>query len=110
MANVAGATPHEPSEGEKSEARPRSLTPEQLRAARAMLGISRETLAGWAEVSLRTISDFEGGIREPRRSTLRSLQSSLEAHGVRFVFGPGDSVGVEVSVPRIRQAAPASQA
>lgn len=98
MANAAA--PPQSVEGTESTPRSRGLTPEQLRAARGMLGISRETLAEWSEVSLRTISDFEGGIREPRRSTLRCLQSALEARDVRFVFGPGDIVGVTMSVPR----------
>jgi len=109
MADLTDESTGESPAGPTDGVRPRSLTPEQLRAARAMLGIPREALAEWAEVSLRTISDFEGGIREPRRSTLRSLQSALEDRGVRFTFGPGDAVGVAMSVPRVVKETSASQ-
>jgi predicted transcriptional regulator len=62
-----------------------TITPEQTRAARALLGITQDDLAAQSEVSQRTIASFEIGERKPLPSNLAALQRALEAAGVRFI-------------------------
>lgn len=59
-----------------------------------MLGMSRNKLAKAATIAPRTVSDFERGARQPHPSTLRLLQTALEAAGIIFIeedptAGPG---------------------
>ncbi len=70
------------------------LTPAQLRAARALVGWSRETLAEKAGVSAQTVTGFELLGANSRISTLYKIRRALEAAGVRFIDedeqdGPG---------------------
>lgn len=44
-----------------------------------MLGLSRETLAGRAQIALRTLERIERGEAEPRRATLVVIERALEA-------------------------------
>ena len=60
------------------------LTPEQCRAARALLNISQSDLAKEAKVARKTIADFEQHLSSPYERTLRDIQSALEAQGVEF--------------------------
>jgi transcriptional regulator with XRE-family HTH domain len=57
----------------------------QSRAARALLGWSRERLAEAADVALRTVVDFEREARRPHEQTLSRLRAALETAGVAFV-------------------------
>lgn len=71
----------------------------QLRAARALLGISSKDLAthsgvGWATVRRFELSD---GVPAGRESTLQSLKSTLEAQGVEFIGDPVTSPGVRLT-------------
>lgn|SRR5262249_22621182 len=61
------------------------LTPKQLRAARAMVGWSREDLAEKSGVSAITTKQFENGDTDPRLSTLHKWRRALEAAGVMFI-------------------------
>jgi len=70
------------------------LSPEQCRAARALLGWSQATLAMTAKVAKQTLADFERGARTPYRRTLIDIQSALEAEGVEFTNG--DAPGVRL--------------
>jgi transcriptional regulator with XRE-family HTH domain len=63
------------------------MTSAQCRGARAMLGWSREQLAGASKVALRTIVDFEREAREARHATLAAIQRALESAGVEFTNG-----------------------
>jgi transcriptional regulator with XRE-family HTH domain len=74
----------------------RMLTPAQIRAARAMIGWSREELAKRSGVSAPALRDFERleGGSDPRQGTVHKWQRALEAAGVRFIDaddhdGPG---------------------
>jgi predicted transcriptional regulator len=61
-------------------------TAEQLRAARAMLGITIEELASRSGVSARTIARCEAGEGIPLVSvrTLRKLVQAYEREGLEF--------------------------
>jgi transcriptional regulator with XRE-family HTH domain len=60
------------------------ITAAQCRAARALLNWSRQELAEASRVGLRTVVDFEGGVRHPREVTTDAIRRALEAAGVEF--------------------------
>ncbi len=69
------------------------LTPQQVRAARGLLGWSRRELAIISRVSGNTIKALELGQTDPRRSTLEKLSRTFALHEILFVTGvAGDGV------------------
>jgi ribosome-binding protein aMBF1 (putative translation factor) len=69
------------------------LTPEQVRAARGLLGWSRLDLSKVSGVSHNTIKGLELGETDPRRSTLVKLSRTFTLHAIVFVTGAiGDGV------------------
>ena len=71
-----------------------TITPEQCRAARALLGWSRAELAKRAKVAKATLADFEAGKRTPYARTLADVLAALESAGVEFTNG--DTPGVRL--------------
>ena len=68
----------------------RKLLPEQIRAARALLGWSRPDLARAAGLHARTVAAIE--LREPgghRPATVQKIAAAFEAAGVEFTRGAG---------------------
>jgi transcriptional regulator with XRE-family HTH domain len=63
------------------------LTPAQLRAARALLGWSRDTLAAKSGTSAETVQGFESRVSDPKLSTLNKWYRALEGAGVEFIDG-----------------------
>ncbi|MEE8629711.1 MULTISPECIES: helix-turn-helix domain-containing protein [Methylobacterium] len=57
----------------------------QIRAARALLKMSREELASLAGVSERTITNLEETDRKPIRATIEAVMGSLIGQGIRFL-------------------------
>jgi len=76
------------------------ITPPQLRAARALLGWSREDLATSAGVSAITIKDFENGHSDPRISTVNALKMAVMQGGV-VLLEPTDEHDGGVALRRI---------
>ena len=74
--------------------KPDELTPEQVRAARGLLGWSQGDLEARAGVARKTLADFEGGKRKPYSRTLADIRGALESAGV--VFTNGDEPGVKL--------------
>jgi ribosome-binding protein aMBF1 (putative translation factor) len=76
------------------------LTPDQLRAARAMLGWSREDLAEKAGVSAGTVTGFELLGADSKISTLHKLRRALEVAGIEFIdegaASPGGGPGLRL--------------
>jgi transcriptional regulator with XRE-family HTH domain len=62
----------------------RMLTPAQLRAARALVGWTREDLAAESDVFANTIRNFEQGISDPKQGTILKWRRALETAGVEF--------------------------
>jgi transcriptional regulator with XRE-family HTH domain len=60
------------------------MTPEQCRAARALLGWPEWKLAHRAGCSVRTVKSLEAEGRRPRASTLAAIRQALEDAGVEF--------------------------
>ncbi len=61
------------------------VTPREVRAARALLGWTRQQLADRAVVSLNAVVRLEQGVVDSRTSTLTAIRRALEAAGVEFL-------------------------
>ncbi len=59
-----------------------TITPRQIRAARAMLEIKQKDLARAAGISLATLNNIERGVADPRSSTLAAIERALATVGV----------------------------
>lgn len=70
----------------------------QIRAARALLGISAAELAHISGVGHRTLQRFEAtdGIPEARTVVLQQLIRTLESKGIVFQGDPINSPGVQL--------------
>lgn len=70
----------------------------QIRAARALLGISSRTLSEWSNVGWATIRRFEevDGVPPSRGGTLYRIRSALEEAGIEFIGDPLTSPGVRL--------------
>jgi len=75
------------------------ITPEQCRAARALLKWSREDLAEHSSVTERTIADFESEARSPRRGTLEQLALAFALEHVGLIPENGGGAGVRFIKP-----------
>lgn len=72
-----------------------SITPEQCRAARGLLGWSQNELATNAHVSRPTVADFETKSRLPIKNNINAIHDSMFAAGVEFLPEEGlNGVGV----------------
>jgi predicted transcriptional regulator len=72
------------------------ITAEQIRGARAMLGMTQAELAKLAGISTTGLNNIERGIADPKASTLRALKTALEEAGVIFVAENGEGPGVRL--------------
>jgi transcriptional regulator with XRE-family HTH domain len=78
------------------------VSPEQSRAARALLDWSQTKLAKMADLSESTVRNFERG--ERKKSTrpaspdaVDAVRKALEAAGVEFIPGNGKGPGVRIA-------------
>jgi hypothetical protein len=79
----------------------RTLTPEQCRAARRLLGWSGVRLAALADVSPSTVHALEAGVPPRPGRCLDAIRAALEAAAVEFVAGDGGAPEV-----RLRESSP----
>lgn len=61
------------------------ITPQQIRGARAMLGLTQADLAKAADISATALNNIERGSSDPKASTLQAIQKALEGAGIIFV-------------------------
>ena len=66
------------------------LTPAQLRAARALLGWTRDDLAGKSDVAAVTVKGFECLGADSKISTLQKMRRALETAGIQFIDEDAD--------------------
>lgn len=66
----------------------------QVRAARAMLGWSREDLLKAADISQSALVRLESGLADTRISTLRKIVAALSEQGIEFTSSADGSIGV----------------
>ena len=76
------------------------MTPEQCRAARALLNWSRSRLSEEAKVGRATLAEFETGNRLPYARTIDDIRAALELAGVIFVEENGEGPGVRLKKDR----------
>jgi transcriptional regulator with XRE-family HTH domain len=72
---------------DKSTEPPLTITPPQVKAARALLGWSQTELATKAGIATSTLADFERGQRSPVPNNLDAIKSALESAGISFPAG-----------------------
>ena len=77
------------------------ISGEQIRAARALLGLSASELAEASGVGWATIQRFESqnGVPASRSGTLERIKDALEDRGVEFLGDPTTSPGVQLKRP-----------
>jgi DNA-binding XRE family transcriptional regulator len=73
-----------------------SISPAQVRAARAWLNWNQDFLAKKAGVSKTTLNRFEQGLSVLNSETSDRLQKALEAAGIRFQFRKMVAAGISV--------------
>lgn len=61
------------------------ITPAQIRAARGLLKWSQRDLSYKSGVSLRAINRMESEECDPRMSTVKALEQTLEMEGIIFI-------------------------
>jgi transcriptional regulator with XRE-family HTH domain len=61
------------------------ITPRQIRAARALLGLDAAELADRAGLSRATVTNIENSVVQPREATLDRLIETLTGSGVEFI-------------------------
>jgi transcriptional regulator with XRE-family HTH domain len=76
-----------------------TMTPIQLRMARAAVGWGVRELAKRAGVTANTVTRIENG-SDARLSTMDSLRQALEAAGVEFIEENGGGPGVRLQKPQ----------
>lgn len=78
------------------------LTSEQIRAARAALGLTTQVIAASTEIGLATIKRYEAtsGVPKSRKGHLAQLKAYFEAHGIQFVGTPDDRPGIRLDTTR----------
>ena len=69
----------------------------QVRAARALVGMTREQLAEASGVPMRTVARMEMEEGTPRRGTLSAIRAALEAAGIEFISENGGGPGVRLA-------------
>ncbi len=73
------------------------ITGAQLRAGRALVGLSQPDLAERSGVSTMTIKRAEGaGAPFPSTETIAKIRAALEAAGVEFIPENGSGAGVRL--------------
>jgi transcriptional regulator with XRE-family HTH domain len=77
-----------------------TVTPEQCRAARALLDWSQDDVAAKAKIGIKTLQLFERGHRDPYDRTLEALRVTLEKAGVEFIAENGGGPGVRLAKKR----------
>lgn len=86
-----------------------TITPDQLRAARALVGWSREALAERSGVSPATVRAFEILGSDPKQSTLNKLRTAFSQVGVDLL-DETEAQGAGVRFRKPRTAAERSKA
>jgi transcriptional regulator with XRE-family HTH domain len=79
---------------------PKLVKPEQLRAARGLLGWSQTQLAEAAGMSLPTVKRYETSGAPVSPEAVARLRSALEAAGIGFLEENGGGAGVRLNSQR----------
>lgn len=66
-----------------------NICPEQIKAARSLLGWSQADLAKKSGYSLPAVNNIERGLSAARPETISTIRQTFEQAGVQFIDGPG---------------------
>ena len=74
------------------------ITSAQIRAARALLDWSRQTLSGRSGVGISALMRLESAIGIPNGNikTFEAVQNAFEEAGIQFIGTPDDGPGVRL--------------
>lgn len=86
------------------------IQPSQIRAARAMIGLTQAVLAAAAGISTTALNNIERGAADPKASTLGAIEKALRSAGVEFIPENGGGAGVRLAKPGPGHAASRDQA
>jgi len=75
------------------------ISSRQIRAARGLLGWSRQVLADRAIVSVQAVANIERGDVDPRVSTIQAVERAFTQAGIEFLSGGGRGEGVRFVSP-----------
>lgn len=81
------------------------ITPEQIRAARALLNWSQAQLAEVSQIASQSIKNIERGVTDPRLSTAMAIKTTLEKAGVQFLDPHDAATGPGVALKASESAA-----
>lgn len=70
------------------------ITGKQIRAARALLGWSRQDLVEKCDISMSALLRLESATTDSRTSTVSKVSSALSSAGIEFVNRNSESIGV----------------
>lgn len=85
-----------------------SITAEQIRAARAALGLRIVVVAAATGIGLATLKRYEAasGLLKSRKGHLETLRDYFESAGIAFIGAPDDDPGIRIrKVPAAQEAA-----
>lgn len=69
-----------------------TITPEQSKAARSLLGWTQKELAENAGVGISTVVDFESSKRVPIKNNLVAIRTAFERGSIDFIGKSGVNV------------------
>lgn len=78
------------------------ITAEQIKAARAGLGISVAAVAVATNIGVATLKRYEAtaGVPSSRKGHLNTLRAFFEAAGIEFIGTPTDRPGIRIGEPK----------
>ena len=76
------------------------ITPEQIRAARAMAGLSQDEVASKVGLSSKTIRRAETVANSVSEQAIAAIRAALETAGVEFIAENGGGAGVRLKHPK----------
>jgi transcriptional regulator with XRE-family HTH domain len=75
----------------------------QIRAARAMLGWSRDDLLNAAGISMSALLRLERSMADSRGSTINKVASALNTAGIEFLAREDRAIGVLLKIPHLHE-------
>ena len=78
------------------------ITAEQIKAARAALGVSVAEVATYTKIGIATLKRYEAvsGTPNSRKGHLGTLKSFFESAGIEFIGTPTDRPGIRIGPPK----------
>ncbi len=75
------------------------INKQQIRGARAMLGLTQAKLAKMAGMSTTALTNIENGQSDPKLSSLEAIRRALEDAGAILIPENGGGAGVRLRKP-----------